>query len=367
MKAELWTKESSRALKMVATAIDTRPVTPAAAGIQIDAEADGTVWLTATNGRYEARQKVNGNVTEEGRTLLDGKRLVQMFSSMSGETVTIEAGGGKPVTLKSRGARFTTPEIAGEMPQKQDVNKEIAATAEISAGELKQSLENVKYAISTDETRMVLTGVLMQIRGGNVTFVALDGFRMGVSRKEAETSNEMDIIIPAGTVAQIIALCSETEASVFMETDGKTLHVVADNAEITSTLLSGEYMDYRSVIPKDSKTSIRFDRWTFVEALKRAIISSSKSNLMKVMIRDGEIEIRANDAVSTFNEIIPCQKTGEDVETAYNVRYAMDVLSAIHTDDVQLDMSGMTRPGLLKPVDGGKELHVLLPVRVVNE
>ena len=367
MKAELWTKETSKALKTVAVAIDARPVIPAAAGIQIDAEPDGTVWLTATNGRYEVRQKVNGNVTEEGRTLLDGKRLVQMFGSMSGESVTIDAGSGKAATLKSKGARFTTPEIIGEIPQKQAVNKAVAATAEISALELKQSLENVKYAISIDETRMVLTGVLMQIRDGNVTFVALDGFRMGVSRKTAETSNEMDIIIPSGTVTQIIAMCADTEASVFMETDGKALHVMADNAEITSTLLSGEFMDYKSVIPKDGKTSIRFDRWTFAEALKRAMISASKGNLMKVIIRDGEMEIRSNDPVSTFTEIIPCQKMGEDVETAYNIRYAIDVMNAIHTDDVQLDLSGTSRPGLLKPVDGGKELHVLLPVRVVNE
>ena len=180
MKIEVNAKEMNRALKVVSAALAPRPITPTAAGIQIDAKAD-EVFLKATNGQYEICQRVSADVKEEGVLLVDGKRLVQMFGSMNGDAKLEE--NGSTATLKNKGAKFTMTVMNGELPNRPAVDKEEAATAEIRAEDLKEALENVKYAISVDGTRMELTGMLMQIRENGVTFVALDGFRMGVVRK----------------------------------------------------------------------------------------------------------------------------------------------------------------------------------------
>ena len=151
-----------------------------------------------------------------------------------------------------------------------------------------------------------------------------------------------------------------------MEADSKSVHVATESAELNSGLIAGDFMDYKKIIPREWKTSIRFDGSMFYGALKRAEIAASKNKLIKLSIRDGEIRMQSNDPTMSFDEVIPCQKSGDDVDTAYNIRYAMDVVNAIETDEVQLDMNAPTQPGVLKPVDGGKELHILLPVRVVN-
>lgn len=370
MKIELQAKETSKALKMVTAAIAAKPIVPVMAGIHIQTVDDGQVLLTASNGQYGVQRKLAATVKEAGEATVDGKRLAQMFTSLPGSTITIDAPEGKGnVTIKSGSAKFTTAELTGDMPTRPDVNKEEVATAELNAAELLEGLTRVRYAVSTEMTRMELTGVLVQITGGAVTFVALDGFRMGVCRKMcAETSGERDIIIPAESADQIIAMCQDAAAneSVFMEADSKSVHVATESAELNSGLIAGDFMDYKKIIPREWKTSIRFDGSMFYGALKRAEIAASKNKLIKLSIRDGEIRMQSNDPTMSFDEVIPCQKSGDDVDTAYNIRYAMDVVNAIETDEVQLDMNAPTQPGVLKPVDGGKELHILLPVRVVN-
>lgn len=372
MKIELQAKETSKALKMVTAAIDARPIVPIMAGIRIQTDGDSSVILTASNGQRQVTRRLAATVKEAGEATVDGKKLAQMFNSLPGSTIIMDAPDGKPsMTLKSGSSKFTIALLTGDMPSRPGVNTEEAATAELYAADLLEGLSRVRYAVSTEATRMELTGVYTTISDGTMNFVALDGFRMGVSRKNcAETSGERSVVVPAETVDQIIAMCNDAAPGefVFVETDSKTIHVQTETADLNSGLIAGEYPDYKKIVPRDSATSIRFDADMLVNALKRADIAASKSKLIKLSVRDGEMQIRSNDPTNTatFDEIIPCQKMGDDVETAYNIRYALDVMNAISTEEVQLDLKTPVSPGLLKPVNGGKELHILLPVRVVN-
>lgn len=371
MKIEMNVSGTSKSVKMAANVIKPKPIAEEMGGIEINAGADGVVMLKASNGDYELIRRVEANVKEPGKVLLDGKRLAAIFGSVSGETMVIETSEGKPnATLKCGGSRFTVAILPGELPEKQEVDKAEAVTMEIGCVELLDGLSHVRYAMAKEGPRTGLMGVLAQIGNGNVTLVALDGFKMGLVRKACmETNGERDVTIPAEAVNQIAAMCADAgeNETVYVEVDEKAIRVTTENAELISSLIAEKFVDYRAVIPRDAATSARFDASMFIAAMKRASIAAP-NNLFRLAVRDGEMEISSNDLTKTiaFSEAIPCQKMGGDIETAYNLTYMLETMNAVGTSEAQLDLTGALSPGVVKPVDGGKELHVLLPVRVVG-
>ena len=366
MKVRMNSTLASKASKMVSGAISPRPVIAAGAGILLEASKDNqTVTMTATSGQYTVKRVVRCEVQEEGTALIDGKRLATILGNLPASDVVLTVQG-EGATIKSGGAKYNLALMAGEFPKREDAPGDVKAT--INAGALRQMIETVKYAVSTNETRLVLTGIFMEIGRGSMTAVALDGFRMGVVREECDTEGEQGVVVPAPAAVMMAEACKGNEdEGAEIVTDGKALTFKLQGAEVSTVLYSGDYIEYKKIIPHGGKTSVRFSRTDLLNAIKRADIVSGKKKLIRVMLTESGIEVMGNDAGDSFHEVVPCMKQGEDMETAYNLHYVLDALSATNADEMQLDLESGVKAGVMKPVDGRKELHVVLPVRIVAE
>lgn len=370
MKFEVNAQGMAKALKTVSAVIPSRPVMAAAAGILLETQdtgADGwVIRVTATNTELEISTSVPAEaVAEEGTALLDGKRLAQAFLSLPNKTAKVEVTSAN-ATIRCGASRFTLAQIAAKFPEKKELGGE-TTEAHVHAADLLGLIETVKYAIAQTDTRLVLTGMKMELRPNRINAIALDGYRMGVAKTGAECGNEADVVIPGNSVSLIASVCKNApDADVEIRTDGKALSIDTDGTHVHTVLLAGAFINYRDIIPTDYQTSIRFGRADMQDVLRRASIVGNKNNLVRVTIADGSVVIESNDDSDSFREEIAVQKTGEDLQTAYNARYLSDALGAVAGDELQLDLSGATKPGVLKPVGTGKELHIVLPVRIVS-
>ena len=374
MKVIVEQKLADRAIKSVSTVIASKPVQAIMGGIRFVADG-GTLSVSATNGNVDVLCNVSCDVVEPGEVVLDGKKVASMFSTLPSGAVKINADIGKPnVTIQGvGGSKFTVAKIEGDFPEREPMNEDGVTAVEIAGGDLWTVLNTVKYAVATEESRPVLTGVLMEIRPeGAVQCVALDGFRMGVCRRDCrvngELAEERAIILPITAVNAIVGNCEESQ-TVHLYTDGTAIRAVMDGMEITATLLAGTYADYKPIIPREWHCSARFMVDSMSDALKRALVisNSGKNNLVKLTVHDGSVLIESNSPTDSFSEEVPCQHSGDDMRTAYNAKYMREVLTATRGEEMQLDLLDGLKAGVMKPVNAGRELHILLPVRVVND
>ena len=370
MKFEVNAQGMAKALKTVAAVIPSRPVMAATEGILLETEDTGAegwvIRVTATNTEVEISTSVPAEaVIEEGTALLDGKRLAQAFQSLPNKTAKVEVTSAN-ATIRCGASRFTLAQIAAKFPEKKELGGD-TTEAHVHAADLLRLIETVKYAIAQNDTRMALTGMKWELRPDRINAIALDGYRMGVAKTGAECQSEANLVVPAPTASLIASVCkSAPDADAVIRTDGKAICADCAGTHIYSILFSGEYIDYRALIPTEYNTGIRFQRADFQDALHRANVVGNANNLVKLTITDTQVVIEANDESNSFREEVPAMKNGADLRTAYNSRYLADALGAVAGDELQLDLSGATKPGVLKPVGTGKELHIVLPVRIVS-
>jgi DNA polymerase-3 subunit beta len=237
----------------------------------------------------------------------------------------------------------------------------------MSADDLEAALSTVKYAIATDQTRIILTGVLLEVYADKMNAVALDGYRLALSQKPcvSDIMAEHESCVVPGESLPVIMAAIDGAREARIESDGKQLRVQTEYGQATTGLLVGDYLDYRKTIPRDYRASIRFFGRDMVNALKRAN-ALGKVELVKLTLRDAMVVVESNTASDEFYEEVPCQHSGEDMRTAYNTKYFMECRNATDADELQLDLVDKTTAGVIRRTDGEKELHLLLPVRLAT-
>ena len=369
MKIHVDATETLKALKAVTSVIGVHPVAPVMSAVQmhvLNEGPDSELILRATNGSVDIVRTIPCGAEETGAVLLDGKKLVAIFSTLPNGQVEIAVNEGQPTaTVKAKSkAKFTLSVTGGEMPNRPSLGEE-STTVTMNAEDLRNALETVKYAIAIDQTWLILTGVLLEVFKSKINAVALDGYRLALSQKPCETEGEeTKAVIPGESLAAVLAALDGSR-EVQLETDGKQLLVRTDYTTVMTGLLVGDFIDYRKIIPRDYKASIRFLARDMQDALKRAN-AVGKTPLVKLSMEDTQAVVESNTNDASFYEEVPCQHSGDEMKTAYNIKYFMDTLASTKTDELQLDLISPTSAGVIRRTDGEKELHLLLPVRVVN-
>lgn len=370
MKVQVDSAEALKAIRDACSVIGPRPVSQTLSSIQITSMNEGhdELILRATNGSVDIVRLIPCETEETGTVLLDGKKMAAIFSTLPSGKTTILASEGKPsATVRaSNMAKFTLAITNGELPARPVIGDD-GFTATMSADDLEAALSTVKYAIATDQTRIILTGVLLEVYADKVNAVALDGYRLALSQKPcvSDVMAEHESCVVPGEALPVIMAALDGAKEATVESDGKQLRVQTEYGQATTGLLVGDYLDYRKTIPRDYKASIRFFGRDMMESLKRSI-AIGKVSLVKMSLTDAMTIVESNMEGDSFYEEVPCQHSGESMSTAFNVKYFMEALNATGANELQLDLISPTTAGVIRRTDGEKELHLILPVRVKN-
>jgi DNA polymerase-3 subunit beta len=235
----------------------------------------------------------------------------------------------------------------------------------IAQKQLKDGLKKTSYAISTDETRYVLNGTLFSFKENKLTLVATDGRRLALVDLELEfpRSQELDIIVPTKAVTELQRMLRE-EGDAKISIGENQIAFELNRTLLVSKLIEGNYPNFRQVIPPEAKERITLERETFLTAVRRvAILSSEKSNSVRLNFSKGNIDIAANTPdVGEAKESLPVMYKGRDLSIAFNPEFLMAPLRNLSTDEVYLDLIDEMSPGVIKIA--GPFLYVLMPMRL---
>lgn len=350
-------------LQTVQNVVSSRTTLPILANVRIQAE-EGKLRFTTTDLDVGVTCTTDAAVERFGGTTLPVKRLAGIVRELPQGDIHVEVDSKNIASLKSGNIFFKIHGLpAEEFPPFPEFTDCKVFT--LKQAEVKDALRKTSYAISSDETRYVLNGILFSFKDSRLTMVATDGRRLGLVDLEVEfpQSDEVDVIVPTKCINEIARLTVDSgEIKMYVTQNQVAFDIGA--TRLVSKLVEGNYPNYRQVIPNEARERVTLERDLFLSAVHRvSLLSSEKSNSVKLIFTKNNLEIAANTPdVGEAKESIAVTYKGPDMAIAFNPEYLMAPLRALPNDEVFLDLIDEMSPGVIKIQS--PFLYVIMPMRV---
>lgn len=358
------TKESLlEGLQRIQNVVSNRPTLPVLSNALLEATESG-LRLTTTDLEVAIRCTIEARVEKQGATTLPARRLAAIVRELPSSEVIIEVDAKNQATIRC-GASFFKIYGLGQDEFPPFPSFKEAKSLTLKQSELRDGLRKTSYAISSDETRYVLNGILFSLADNKLTLVATDGRRLALFDSDVEfpKSNERDFILPTKAVTEIQRLLGE-EGEVTISTSENLASFELNGAQLCSKLVEGNYPNYRQVIPAEAKERITLERETFLTCVRRvSLLSSEKTSSVRLNFTKNNLDITANTPeVGEAKESLAVTYRGRDLSIAFNPDYLMDPLKNLPNDEVYLELIDEMSPGVLKIQT--PFLYVIMPMRV---
>lgn len=351
----------SEAVMKVSKACAVRTTAPIMECIKITATLEG-ISLLATDGELSICKEVKAEVLEEGEICVPGKLFADFSSKLSEEEICI-ATGDRGVEIKYHDSvSYMQALPADEFPR---INLEVGEESFVMKQDvLKKIIAETVFCCAQDDSRPVLKGCLMDF-GTELEVVALDGYRLALSKAEIVSKSEAkSIICPARTLTEISRMLpGEEEITIF--TQGGMLLVSCDGLTVISRLYQGDFIKKENVIPTHFSTVVTLSKAQLTVSAERAAIINrgDKNNLVTLTIAGGEVRVHANSDYGNVSEVIPCELEGIDLTISMNAKFLLDALRALDEETVKISFGGAISPFILQNAEEKHNLYLILPVR----
>jgi DNA polymerase-3 subunit beta len=353
-----------KAYGIVEKAISSKPAMQILQGIYIKADTEkGMVTCIGTDLEMEIENEFSASIVESGSIVIDSKMFGEIIRKLPDADVTIETEDTKVIIT----CLFSRFELMGTNPAGYPNMPEIAAennTLEIESKIIKDMIRQTSFAISVDDKRLVLTGTLIECTDGYIKVVAIDGYRMALRQSKTDCGSFKAII--QGKCVNEVAKILDGTSKVHISMDFNQIIFQWDTVKVVSRLITGEYINYSNVIPKETPTKIKVKTKELLQAIDRAALMAGddKKRPVKLNIKDDAIVITSDSSTGKTREQVKCEQTGAGLEIGFNPRYLMDALKAIDDDETELRLSSSIGPAVFMPVERDGYVYMCLPVRV---
>ena len=375
MKLSCLQENLSPALAIVGRAVATRTTLPITQNVKISTD-QSRLKLAATNLEIAISTWLGAQIEETGAITVPARLLTELVSSLPSERIDV-ATSTQPTALEVKCARFEA-QINGtdaeEFPPIPEVESGLAG--KVDAQVLNEAITHVAFAAATEDSRPVLTGVQVEITGEDFTFAGADGFRLAVYKGKLleAMSEDVSFIVPARSLQEVSRLIGGTSTPVeFTVTPSKSQALFKlENIEIVTQLIQGTFPNYGQLIPQSFDTRAVVDLEGFLRATRTAsIFARDGSGIVLLHVTGstddspGKVSIvsRAEEVGENQGEI-DAKVEGGDAKIAFNSKYLADVLSVLKQDEVALETTTPSSPGVLRPVGTDQYIHVVMPMFV---
>ena len=311
---------------------------------------------------------IEADILEKGMVALEAKIFSDIIRSMPDGDISITVDEKNVAVIKNGKTEFKILGQKGEeFPTLDKVEKEEKYS--ISSSLLKNMIKQTKFSVSTDESKPVLTGELIEIKEGNLNIVAIDGFR--VSFRCTNISKDFknaEVVVPAKALNEIIKILSDKEDSIVnLYFNDNHILFELDSCIIVSRLLEGEFLKYEQIFTEDYNTRIKLDRISFLNSLERASLISkdNKKTPVKLEIKNDEsLVITSNTEFGTSYEELSIDLEGEGLSIAFNPRYLIEALKAIDDEKILIQFMTSLSPCIIKGIDNSDYKYLILPLKI---
>lgn len=361
-------EELAHAVQIVQKAVSNKPQMPILSGIYLNATADNTLELQATDYELGIKCIIDAEIKETGAIVLSGRYFQEVVRRLPGESVEIRTNQeDRMVKIVSHMAQFNLLSLpAAEFPVLQPL--EDTTNFVIRDNILKDLIKKTSFACSTDESRPVFTGSLLELSESNIVMVATNTHRLAIKREFVDQSSmPMKIIIPARILNELARIMiAEVPSDVSIRCNRTQISFALDNVYITSRLIEGQFPDYNRVIPTEFATNITLSTDEFSAAVERVslISRSGDYNVIKLAFKEKSVLISSNNPdIGKAEESVDISLQGNPLEIAFNAKYVTDILKNIDSETFYFSLNTPLSPASIRPCDDAQYNYIITPVR----
>ena len=359
-------------LSLVGRAVPTRPSKPVLSNVLVKANLEAQeITLIGFDETLGIQTTFAAAVETPGEITLPAKLLENIISKLPSEPLTVEqSDSDHTVSLACSTGQYQVRGLSAEDYPTLPLVKEGQVT-QLSAESLLEGLRGTLFASSSDESKQILTGGHILSDGYTLEFAATDGHRLsivGTSEEGGDAIEEMSVTLPAKALRELEKMLQGyDDANPVILSFTRTMALFELGPQrLTTRLLEGQYPNYRQLVPKEFERSATVNRKALISALERiAVLAEQKNNIIKLSLSEGAIAISVEATeVGSGREEVEADISGQPLDTAFNVRYLLDGLKALGSNDVQMKFNTATSPSVISPVGTLDMTYLIMPVQI---
>lgn len=353
-----------RGVQMVQNIVEARQTLPILSNVLLETDAE-KVRVTATDLEVGARVAVPARILAKGSVTVAARKLAEIVKELPAAALTLKVGENATIGIRCGGVSYR---LVGLPPDDFPpvVPAEPAAWLTLEARTLREMLQQTAFAISHDESRYALNGVLFSVQGKELRLVATDGHRLAVSaRTVADTPGPATGIVPRKAVIEVQRVLGAGEEVQVALTDNQFV-VQMPNFVMSARLIEGQFPNWEAVVPKGQPGQLVLSRSAWQAALRRvAVIAEERNKPVKLALAPASLKVMASSQeLGEAEEALDVDYAGAEVVIGFNGRYLLEALGAVEGESVRFEFKDALSPGVIKSVENEGYCCVIMPMRI---
>jgi len=350
--------------------VERRTTIPILANVLLESVDDG-VSIAATDQEVGVRRRCQAKIKKKGSLTTGARKLYEIVRECAEGPLVIKSLDNNWIEVSSGKSRFKIvgldPKEFPAMPSVPAGHNQQAIT--VPADVLREILERTGFAVSSDETRLNLSGIFVERpEAGKLRAVATDGHRLSMITRPVDGAMPgAGVIIPRKGMLEVAKILEGGDDPVSINLQGSVAHATRGQVELSMRLVEGEFPDYKQVVPQSSSRRMVVHVEPLLAALRRvSLVSSERTRGVKLQIDPGRLEVSSvNPDLGEANEEVPVEYEGESFGIGFNAKYLMDVLSVLSAaSTVEVGFNDEVSPGIVRCEGDPEYLYVVMPMRL---
>lgn len=367
MKFTVNKSDITEAVSNIQRAVSSKTSIPALECILLTA-SDNSLELCAYDLELGITTVIPAKVEEPGKAALPARIFSDIVRKTPDETVTVAVDEKNMTSIESGYSHFsiiaTPAEEFPELPKLADSTR-----IELPSSVLKSMIRQTLFAVAESDAKPIHQGSLFHIENGILDVVSVDGYRLAKRSEPIDFPEDISFVAPGKTLGEILRLLKDSDDKVEISAGRRHILFKIDNYTVISSLLEGEFLNYKAAIPPDSKTEVVVKTREVIESVERVslLITDRLKSPVRCLFADNEIKLLCTTAMGRANDQLNAEITGDSVEIGFNNRYLLDALRNTECDEVKIQLGGPLSPMKIVPKEGESFLFLVLPVRLKND
>jgi DNA polymerase-3 subunit beta len=336
---------------------------PILGNLLLETTADQKLSVSGTDLEVGLSTKIPAKIVKEGSITVPARKMLEIVRELPEGDVEFSVAKNNAVTVRMEKSFFKIMGLSkDDYPKLPEIEPQNAITADQFL--VKESLQLTSFAISYDETRYVLNGVLIAVQDDRIKFVATDGRRLAFMDKKFDgNSKSLQMIVPTKAVQELIKILGWESTVQIIPSKTQVVFQVGDTT-LFSRLIEGHFPNYEQVIPKAEKTTAGLNREDFLQAVRRAsLLTSTEAPALKLDFLKGKVLVSSRAPnLGEAREEIQAEVKGDELSIGFNPQYLMDVLKSLDEEKIAMSLSEPDKPGLVRGKEG--YLYVIMPMQL---
>ncbi len=367
MKFTVNKSDITEAVSNIQRAVSTKTSIPALEGILLSATETG-LELCAYDLELGITTVIPAFVMEPGKAVLSAKLFSDIVRRTPAETVTVSVDEKNMATLESGYSRFSIIGIpAEEFPELPKLSD--STQISLPGALLKSMIRQTLFAIAESDAKPIHQGSLFSLENGILDVVSVDGYRLAVRREPVDFSEDLSFVVPGKTLSELLKLIKDSEEPVEISAGRRHILFRIDNYTVISSLLEGEFLNYKAAIPPESQTEVVLKTREAIDSVERVslLITDRLKSPIRCLFDNNEVKLNCTTSMGRASDQLDVEMTGQSVEIGFNNRYLLEALRNTECDEVKVQLGGPLSPMKVVPKEGDSFLFLVLPVRLKSE